>query len=150
MTARQHAAARRAAPFGSYRCAPSGEAEWKKLGHGYIGVTDGSKKGYVAPGLIFAVEIHNNTPEIRSYTKRGEGLECLKPYAVGTLYHLLSDDTLWKSKAITFDEMISSVKRLYNDAKMPTRSEFWQEFGIFYDKETCTAKNILNLDDDYD
>lgn len=150
MTARQHAAARRAAPFGSYRRAPSGEAEWKKLGHGYIGVTDGSKKGYVAPGLIFAVEIHNNAPEIRSYTKRGEGLECLKPYAVGTLYHLLSDDTLWKSKAITFDEMISSVKRLYNDAKMPTRSAFWQEFGIFYDKETCTAKNILNLDDDYD
>lgn len=150
MTARQHAAARRAAPFGSYRRAPGGEAEWKKLGHGYIGVTDGSKKGYVAPGLIFAVEIHNNTPEIRSYTKRGEGLECLKPYAVGTLYHLLSDDTLWKSKAITFDEMISSVKRLYNDAKMPTRSEFWQEFGIFYDKETFTAKNILNLDDDYD
>ena len=150
MTARQHAAARRAAPFGAYRRSPLGEAEWKKLGHGYIGVTDGSKKGYVAPGLIFSVEIHNNKPEIRSYVRRGEGLECLKPYAVGTLYHLLSDDTLWKSKVITFDDMISSVNRLYNDLKIPNKSDFWREFGIFYNKETDTVENILNLDDDCD
>lgn len=150
MTARQHAAARRAAPFGAYRRSPLGEAEWKKLGHGYIGVTDGSKKGYVAPGLIFAVEIHNNKPEIRSYVRRGEGLECLKPYAVGTLYHLLSDDTLWRSKVITFDDMISSVNRLYNGSKIPTKADFWREFGIFYNKETDTAENILNLDDDCD
>lgn len=147
-TARAHCVARRSAPFGSYRLDPLGVPSWRKLGGGYIGVTDGSEKGYVAPGLIFAVEIHGGEPEIRSYTRKGSGLESLKPYATKSLYHMLQNPEIWISRKITFQDMISMCKRLYPDLETPTATEFWNEYGLSFDG--IHVENILNLADDED
>ena len=141
-TAREHCAARRSAPFGMYRLDPQGVPSWRKLGSGYIGVTDGSEKGHVAPGLIFAVETHGGEPELRSYLRRGDGLESLKPYATKSLYHMLQNPEIWTSKKVTFQDIIGMCKRIYPNLKTPTATEFWREYGIAF--EEMHTENVLN------
>lgn len=149
MTAREHCASRRATPFGAYRLPPEGSPQWKKLGHGYLAVVDGTQKAYVASGLIFAVEIHDNIPQIYSYIRTGDGLAALKPYAARTLYHMLATTDGWSKTAISYDDLVSLVCRIHPATTIPEEKLFWREWGIMLDVDGKPT-NILNLDNDKD
>ena len=56
-TPRDYACDRRALPFGAHKSAPAGTPDWCKARGGLIAVTDGTAHKYVAPGLLFGVEI---------------------------------------------------------------------------------------------
>jgi hypothetical protein len=147
MTARQHCASRRVYCF---NLAPSDSApSWRKLHNGYIGVADGTPQNYIAPGLIFAIEIHDNTPQIYTYRKRGVGAAIYRPYTLKSLYQILKNpDNLAKSP-ISFDDMIAAVKSFYPDIYTPTPFQFFAEYGQKFDSKTGNISNFINADNDF-
>lgn len=148
-TAREFCASRRAVPFGAYKLSHNDSPEWRKLSGGYIGVTDGSSKAYVMAGHIFAIEIHDGMPEIYSYTRNGvTAAEATKPYALNSLYKMLSKPEEWIRKKISFRDMIRRVTSVYPDLYIPTREQFYAEYGLVYDGENRFIENPHDLKDD--
>lgn len=149
ITARKYCAKRRCHCFGKYRLADSGKPEWRKLSNGYIGVVDGSPKNYVAPGMIFAIEMHRGNAVINSYTRNNlTGLAETKAYTLQTLYQFLKFKDQWTATPISFKGMIKFVSDRYPDIKMPTPKQFFAEYGLNYDEETGSLTKIVELADE--
>lgn len=149
MTPREFFVMRRPSRVGAYRQEQDGRPEWRKLGGGYIGVTDGSPRGYVAPGLIFAVEIRGGEPVICSYRRHGlAGLAASRPYTAGSLRHLLNfgeTGTVWDAEPMTFDEMAAAVLSVYPDASIPTPADFLAEYGCGWNRSAKRPENVHGL-----
>lgn len=112
-----------------------GEPAWKKIGGGLIAVTDGSKREYVAPGLIFGVELDGGgggTPGICSYwtpVDPEEGLGAKRPYTLSTCKSLSRSDDLVR-RPVSYIEMVTMVRTVHPLAWIPGEEEFWAEFGV--------------------
>ena len=139
-TARQHSAEMRNRPF---RGRFSG---WRKC-RGYLVKTD--EAGNVARGHIFAVEIHNGTPAVYSYTRKGlSTAEQNKSYSIKTLSALLANPEAWDSHEI--DELHFSVmlRKIYPDEPTPRFSSVCIEFGMLYNNCTKTIDNFVKAAED--
>ena len=139
-TARQHSAEMRNRPF-------RGRFEgWHKV-RGYLVKTDES--GNVARGHIFAVEIHDGTPKVYSYTKRG--LSTAKQdssYSINTLRGMLANPEQWESHEIDELDFAVILRKVYPDESTPRFSSVCIEFGMLYNNCTKTIENFVEAAED--
>ena len=143
-TAREHCASRRT-PC-SWEIHRENSPAWKKCG-GYILAAD--EFGNVMNGMIYAIELHNGTPSLHRYTRKGlRGIAAHCSYSIRTLQPLLRNPDNWESHEITFDEMLEEVADTFPGIVIPTPSRFCIEYGIKYDRYTCEMSNYVGLIDD--
>ena len=148
MTPREYCASKQSLPFGGYRLR-QGVTDWRKVGRGLIAVTDGSSKQYVAPNLIFGVEISDNgEPMIVSYWRDnpGEGIGAKKPYALSTVKYLVATKQIKRVYApLTYDDMVYIVRSIYPNAFIPDPLIWYLEYGLTYNETTCEINNPHSL-----
>lgn len=147
MTPREYANGRRNVPFGGYGLS-NGRPDWRKIGGGYIAVTDGTAKQYVAAGLIFAVEIRNSKPCIISYWRKdaGDGLHGSRPYALWTLKTMVSAGMIVpRTGPISYDDMIHMVRSVHPGIWIPDPIAWYAEYGLVYDEATGEINNPFGL-----
>lgn len=139
-TARQHSSEMHNRPF---RGRFSG---WHKV-RGYLVKVD--EAGNVARGHVFAVEIHNGTPRVYSYTRNGLSTAAQnKSYSIKTLNNLLTNPENWESHeidALDFDVML---RKIYPDEQTPRFSSVCIEFGMLYNNCTKTIDNFVKAAED--
>lgn len=139
-TARQHSAEMRNRAFrGRFK-------NWHKV-RGYIVKTD--EAGNVARGHIFAVEIHDGTPKVYSYTRKGlSTAEQDKSYSINTLRSMLANPEQWIAHEI--DELDFSVmlRKVYPEEQPPRFSSVCVEFGMLYNNCTKSIDNFVKAAED--
>lgn len=99
-----------------------------------MAVTDGSSKGYVAPGLVFGVELDaDEKPVIASYWDESsptEGVGAMRPHTLGTCKVLTQEGRMTVRKIVTFDEMCRMVRAVLPMAWLPEETDFFRLYGI--------------------
>ena len=150
MTPREYAAGRRNVPFCGYGLSTD-RPDWRKIGGGYIAVTDGTEKQYVAAGLIFGGEIRKGKPCIISYWRAGagEGLHGSRPYALWTLKTMVCDGVIVpRTGPISYDDMIRMVRSVHPGIWIPDPIAFYAEYGLVFDEATGEINNPFGLADE--
>lgn len=143
-TARQHCRDRHTAC--SWEQHRPDSTRWLKI-CGYVVVADAQNN--VRNGMIYAIEVHNNTPELHHYTRKNlTGLAAEKTYSVRSLQRLLKSSELWESNATTYSDIMETVKDTLPDAIIPTQSRLCIEFGIKYDRYTDAMINLFGFKND--
>ena len=134
MTPREYCASRHAlptGPFGTCRGIPG----WRKVGRGLMAVTDGSAKQYVAPELVFGVEISDDgVPELCTYWRKSDdGMQKRlydRPYALRTIRRLAAEQQMNKCDAIDYDELVRRVKSVHPNCWIPPLEMLGVEYGL--------------------
>lgn len=119
-------------PSGACRGVPG----WRKVGRGLMAVTDGSSKRYVAPGLVFGVELSDaGTPELCAYWRESGGDGMLKrlynrPYALRTVRRLVAERQMVKCGEIGYDELVRRVRSVHPGCWVPPPEVLAMEYGL--------------------
>lgn len=127
-----------ARPYGPFG-ACGGIPGWRKVGRGLIAVADGSAKQYVAPGLVFGVELSDGgPPELRSYWRESGGDAMTKqlydrPYALRTIRRLVAERQMVKREAIGYDELVRRVRSVHPGCWVPPPEMFALGYGLTAD-----------------
>ena len=139
-TARQHSAEMRNKPFrGRF-------AGWHKV-RGYLVKAD--EAGNVARGHVFAVEIHNGTPRVYSYTRKGLSTAAQnKSYSIKTLNNLLTNSENWEPHEIDALDFSVMLRKVYPEETPPRFSSVCVEFGMLYNNCTKTIDNFVKANED--
>ena len=139
-TARQHSAEMRNRPFrGRF-------VGWHKV-RGYLVKCD--ECGNVARGHIFAVEIHDGTPKVYSYTRRG--LSTAKQdssYSINTIRNMLANPENWESHEIDELDFAVILRKIYPEEQPPRFSSVCVEFGMLYNNCTKSIDNFVKAAED--
>lgn len=136
MTPREFCAKRRCVPFkGKQPDAGPGVPAWKKMTKGLICVTDGTAKDYVAPGLIFAVEVgRDGVPAIASYWDPNdptEGLGSFRPRTLEACKFLARTGKMTvRRMPLSYKEMIRMARAVHQGIWVPKEDDFWAEYGL--------------------
>lgn len=151
ITPRDYARNRHAVPFGMHKIAPAGAPDWRKARAGLIAVTDGTDRQYVAPGLLFAVEIINGKPAIASYWRAGAetGLHAARPYTLNSVRQMVTKGQIVRRKwPLSYADMISMVRAVHPDAWVPDPIAWYAEYCLDYDEATGEIRNPKGLRED--
>lgn len=148
ITPREYACDRRALPFGAHKSTPAGRPDWCKARAGLIAVTDGTDRQYVAPGLLFGVEIIDGTPAIVSYWRVGaeEGLHSSRPYALNSVRQMVTTGQIVRRAwPLSYADMIRMVRDVHPQAWVPDPIAWYAEYGLMYDEVTGEIRNPFKL-----
>ena len=148
ITPRDYALHTRSAPFGVRQTLYDGKPHWRKARAGLIAVTDGTERQYVAPGMLFAVEIVNGRPVIVSYWRAGTdtGLHGSRPYTLNSVCQMATYGQIVRHKwPLSYEDMISMVRAVHPDAWVPDPAAWYSEYCLKYDKATGEVHNPFGL-----
>ena len=147
-TPRDYACDRRALPFGAHKSAPAGMPDWCKARGGLIAVTDGTAHKYVAPGLLFGVEIIDGVPSIVSYWRAGaeDGLHAARPYSLNSVRQMgTNGQIVRRTWPLSYEDMVRMVRNVHPDVWVPDPIAWYAEYGLTYDEATGEIRNPLGL-----
>lgn len=131
-TPRHYITFHRKTPFWRLHKFTEGEPAWVKAGRGVLAVTDGSKRQMVAPRLLFAVERDGDGYRIGTYGRAdGQDTDGIgRPYALLSVRTAISDGLYVRRGWISYEDMVTAVRRVLPMAWVPTEVEFFAEYGI--------------------
>lgn len=149
ITPRDYACHTRSAPFGARQNLHDGKPDWRKARAGLIAVTDGTEYQYVAPGLLFGVEIIDGRPVIVSYWRDWDdttGLLAARPYTLKSIYQMVGKGQIVRRKwPLSYDDMIRMVRAVHPDAWVPDPITWYDEYCLDYDEATGEVHNPFGL-----
>ena len=129
---RAYCVAKRQPPFQWHRF-DADAPTWCKVGGGLMAVTDGTPRRYIAPELIFAIDLDaDGKPRVASYgcATEQEGLAATKPYTYESVRTMVATGRIKRRQWISYEEMVIMVRRVLPMAWVPTLDEFLAEYGL--------------------
>lgn len=135
LSPREYCARNHSPAFLRCQLVQQGEPVWTKIGSGLIAVTDGSLREYVAPGLVYGMELDSDgTPVIASYWTAAEpadGLGATRPYTLGSCKSMAQQGRLViRRMPVTYYDMVRTVRSVHPLAWIPSEADFRAEFGL--------------------